>query len=93
MVTVMAQAIFLTSVLGAVVSLVAAIGVARLHWRTDVAPFGRDTNTVKVLARPACFARPSALGAIRTLTVLGCALFAVALGCLIYQFYADVVRP
>jgi hypothetical protein len=48
----MVQAVFLTSVLGGVASLIAAIGVARFIWRMDVAPFGRHTNAIKVLARP-----------------------------------------
>ena len=89
----MAQPLFLTSVVAGVLVLVAAISVARLHWRTDVAPFGRHTNAIKVLARPASYVRPSALRAIRTLTLAGCTLFGVALGCLVYQFVADVSRP
>jgi hypothetical protein len=86
------QAIFLTSALGGVVSIVAAIGVARLYWRTDIAPFGRHTNSIKVLSRPAFYARPVALGAIRALTHIGYTFFAVAVSCLIYQFLADFVR-
>ena len=89
----MAQVLFLTSVGAGVLTLVAAISVARLHWRTDVAPFGRHTNAIKVLARPALYARPSALRAIRTLTIVGCTSFGVALGCLVYQLVADVSRP
>jgi len=51
----MIQVLFLGSVLGGVTSLVGAIGVARLRWRSDVTPFGRQTNSFKVLALPALY--------------------------------------
>ena len=86
------QAIFLTSLFGGVVSLVAAVGVARLNWRRDVAPFGRRTDSVKVLARPASYAAASAAGSIRTLAGIGYGLLGVAILCLLYQFFADAAR-
>ncbi len=88
----MAQALFLTSVLAGAVSLVAAIGVARLHWRPDLAPFSRHTNALNVLARPASYAHPVALRVIRMLTLVGCKLFGVALVCLVFEFVAAPPR-
>ena len=70
-------------------SLVAAIAVARMHWRPDVAPFGRHTSSHLVLARPASFVVGSALGRVRMLTGIGCGLLGLAILCLLYQFVAD----
>lgn len=88
----MVQALFLMSLFGGVASLVAAILVARLHWRSDVTPFGRRTNAFKVLASPASYAAPPALPLIRRLTVIGYGLVGVAIVCLVYQFLADFER-
>jgi hypothetical protein len=85
----MVHTLFIASVLGATACLVAAIVVARLHWRHDIAPFGRDTNALRVLLRPASYTRESSVAGIRVLTVLGCALYAAALLCLVYQALAD----
>jgi hypothetical protein len=85
----MIQALFLTSVLGGVVSLVAAIAVARMNWRPDVAPFGRHTNSHRVVARPASFVAGSALGRVRMLTGIGYGLIGLAILCLLYEFFAD----
>jgi len=89
----MVQVLFLASVLGGVTSLVGAIGVARLRWRSNVAPFGRQTNAFKVLALPGSYVVESAVPLIRTLTFLGCGLVGGGIVCLIYQFLADIGRP
>jgi hypothetical protein len=83
------QTVFLVSVLGGVVSLVAAVGIARTHWRTDVARFSSETNALNVLLRPASYVA-SGLGAIRTLTLLGCGLLGVALLCLVYELLVSL---
>jgi len=89
----MIQVLFLGSVLGGVTSLVGAIGVARLRWRSDVTPFGRQTNSFKVLALPALYVVESAVPLIRTLTFLGCGLVGAGIVCLVYQVLAELGRP
>jgi hypothetical protein len=84
------QGVFLVSVLGGATSLIAAIGVARSHWRPDVAPFGRQANAFKVLARPESYAVASVLGVIRGLTTFGYGLLGIAVFCLAYQFLKDL---
>jgi hypothetical protein len=88
----MVQVLFLVSLLGGVAILVGAIGMARLRWRNDVAPFGRHTNAFKVLARPESYVVAQALPLIRTLTFFGYGLAGVGVVCLIYQFLADLGR-
>jgi hypothetical protein len=85
----MVQTVFLVSVLGGVVSLVAAVAVARQHWRTDVARFSHETNALKVLVRPASYVA-SGLAVIRTLTLIGCGLLVVALLCLVYELLVSL---
>jgi len=89
----MVQTVFLVSVLGGVVSLVAAVATARTHWRTDAEPFGRRTRAFSVLARPVSCVVASAIPLVRSLTVLGCGLLAIALLCLAYQAVVDFGRP
>ena len=86
----MVQAVFLVSVLAGVASLVAAISVTRFHWRSDIAPYSRQTSAFKVLARPQSYAMASALGVIRTLTLIGYGLLAVAILCIAYQLLNDL---
>ncbi len=88
----MAQVVFLTSLFAGIACLVAAIAVARLRWRADVEPFGLHTGSVKVLAHPASYAAPSAVAAIRLLTVVGGVLLAAGVLSLLYQLLADVGR-
>jgi hypothetical protein len=55
-----------------------------------VAPFGLHTGAFKVLARPADYAAPSAVVTIRGLTVVGAALLAAAVLCLVVQLLRDM---
>jgi len=86
------KTLFLASLFAGVACLVAAIAVARLNWRPDVAPFDRRTNSVKVLARPEQFAAGSSLGLIRALTAVGYGLLGVASLSVIYQMLVNMIR-
>jgi hypothetical protein len=84
------KVIFLSSLLAGVASLIGAVGVARLNWRSDVAPFNRHISAFKVLAQPELYAVPKAVALIRMLTYIGYALVGAAILCLCDKFLADV---
>jgi hypothetical protein len=68
---------FLIGLLGGIAFLVAGLFVTRLHWRTDIPPFDRHTNALKVFARPSRHASGS-LPLIRALNAIGAALLVYA---------------
>ena len=75
----MREAAFLI-LLGAV-ALIGGILWARVNWRPDVAPYGRQTRALDVTLHPERYARTDALRVIRTLNFAGVLLVASALVC------------
>lgn len=84
-----AQALFLVSVLAGTAPLIAAIGIARWHWRVDSVPY-RETYAFSVLRRPASYVSPGWVGPVRALALVGSCLIALAVGCLAYQLLVDL---
>lgn len=65
-----------------ILALVAAIGVARWNWRSDLAPYSRRTNPFDVLRRPSRYTEARAAGAVAALARLGAASLIVAVAAL-----------
>jgi hypothetical protein len=87
----MIQALFLLSVVAGALTLGAAIGIARTHWRLDIEPY-RERYSFSVLRRPSSYVQPDWVGSVRVLALVGCCLIAVAVGCLTYQLAVDLAR-
>jgi hypothetical protein len=87
----MSQGLFLTSVIAAALALVAANGIARMHWRSDIGPY-RERYAFSILHRPGSYVQPDWVGSVRALAIVGCCFVAVACGCLIYQVALDLTR-
>ena len=83
------QALFLVSVLAGTGALIAAIAIARCHWRLDVAPY-RETYAFSVLRHPASYVTPDWVRSVRTRALVGMCLMALAVGCLSYQLVVDL---
>jgi hypothetical protein len=87
----MIEGLFLTSVVAAALVLVAAIALARMHWRSDIGPY-RERYAFSILRRPGSYVQPDWVRPVRTLAVVGCSFVAVACGCLIYRVALDLTR-
>ncbi len=81
------EAAFLILVLLGTVALVGGMLWTRLHWRADVAPFGRQTRSLDVTLHPERYAKSHALHVIRTLNLTGVLLVASAFGILAYEAF------
>ena len=84
----MLQATFLVTVIAGALTLVAAVGTARMHWRVDVTPY-RETYAFNVLRHPAAYVRPQWAAKVRILAIVGVCLLVLAVGCLAFQLAID----
>jgi hypothetical protein len=82
------EAMFVTTWLAGIVSLVSAMFVARLRWRNDVPPFGRHSQVFDIALHPEKYAAVEALPLIRRLGLLGAALMAIGVLMLAWEFVA-----
>ncbi|HXX83509.1 MAG TPA: hypothetical protein VEN29_05955 [Casimicrobiaceae bacterium] len=87
----MIQALFLMSVIVGPLTLVAAIVIARMHWRLGIGPY-REGYAFRVLARPSSYVQPDWIGSVRALALVGCCFIAVATGSLIYPLAVALAR-
>ena len=86
----MEQAAFLILMLSGVVVLVCSAVWTRLNWRSDGAPYGRNTPFFDVLLHPARYANDSALPAIRWLNIAGAFSILSALAILAHKVFVDL---
>lgn len=84
-----AQAAFVCLLLLGIVALVAGLVLTRLHWRSDLEPFGRGTRYLPLLLHPDRYVRAAPLRSIRALNLAGVLLIVGAIGVLV----AELLRP
>ena len=80
----MIQAAFLTSLFIGLGLLIAAIGLARFNWRSDIEPYGRNTRPLHLVLNPERYVLPGAAAKVRLIGVSGIfflLLAACALAC------------
>ena len=87
----MIQALFLVSVVAAPFTLLAAIMIARMHWRLDIGPY-REGYAFRILARPSSYVQPDWVGSVRALALAGGSLLATSFGSLVYQLAVALAR-
>ena len=83
---------FLILLLLGIVALVGGLLRARLHWRSDVAPYGRQTRSLDVLLHPERYAQSDALRVIRALHITGALLVASAVVLLLVEAFRSFAR-
>lgn len=89
----MSEAAFLILLFLGIMFLLGGLLQARLYWRADVAPYGRQTNSLDVAIHPERYAAPQAARAIRVLSVAGAVCLAGALGVLMAEAFAASSGP
>ena len=88
----MREAAFLVLLLLGVVALLAGVMWTRASWRADVPPYGRGTRFLDVTLHPERYARADSLRAIRSLNLVGALSLACAMGLVVFEIVATVVR-
>jgi len=81
------EAAFLILLFLGTMALVGGLLWTRLHWRADLAPYGRQTRWLDVALHPERYAKLHALHVIRTLNLTGALLVASAFGILAYEAF------
>lgn len=79
------MAVFLTLLFGGILALVTGLVITRLHWRTDIPPYGVRTNFLDVTRHPDRYAQDAPLGIITTLNLAGVFLLMGAVGTLLFE--------
>jgi len=83
-----AEALFLGLLFTGILALLAGLLTTRLHWRSDIPPYGRRTRFLDVTLHPEAYVADAPLRAIRTLNLTGGLLLAAAVGVAVY----DILR-
>lgn len=86
----MIQAAFLVSLFAAICFLVAAVVIARVHWRPDIEPYGRQTNVLHLMRNLPLYVMPGAVARVRRLEIVGVLFLICAVGALAYKLTADL---
>lgn len=81
----MLQAAFLVLILMGTVALISGMMWTRLHWRTDVPAYGRESSALDVTLHPERYATPDAVGVIRLLFRTGLLLVGIAVVIIGYE--------
>jgi hypothetical protein len=87
------EAVFRGLLLLGIGALVAGVGLTRLHWRSDIAPFGLHTRSLDVMLHPGRYTKGAPLGTIRSLNIAGAMLLAGAAGIVVYELVRSVPHP
>ena len=87
------DAAFLGLLLPGIITLVAGVGLTRLHWRPDIPPYGHRTRSLQVMLHPGRYVTDAPLRAIRTLNIAGSLLLAGAASIVTYDLLQAVLRP
>jgi hypothetical protein len=88
----MTQAVFFVCLISGIVLLLASLMLTRMHWRTDIAPYGRYSRLVHVTLHPEQYTMNAPLRAIRVLSFIGVVLLATAAAVLTYELVRESVR-
>jgi hypothetical protein len=79
------EAAFFSLLFPGIAALLAGVLLTRLHWRSDIPPYGRGTRFVDVTRHPEKYVTDAPLDAIRRLNLLGALLLAGAAVVVAYQ--------
>jgi hypothetical protein len=83
---------FLILLFSGILALVCGLGLTRVHWRTDIPPYGRRTRFIDVMLHPERYGKDAPLRAIRSLNLLGALLLGAAAGVLAYEIFHTILR-
>jgi len=87
------EATYLALLFSGITALVAGVVLTRFHWRPDIPPYGRRTNSLHVLLHPEQYVQDAPLRAIQTLNAAGGLLLTGAVGILAYELLRTMTRP
>ncbi len=76
---------FLGLLFSGTLALIAGMFLTRLHWRSDIPPYGRQTHFLDVTLHPDQYVKDAPLRTIRSLTLVGAFLLACAAGLVAYE--------
>ena len=85
------EGIFLTLLVSGILVLVGSLMLTRLHWRGDIAPYGRRTPVVHVVLHPEQYTADAPLRVIRSLSFTGVLLLTGAAAVLVYELVRSSV--
>jgi hypothetical protein len=88
-----AQRIFLGLLFAGILLLLASLLLARVHWRTDIARYGRRTRLLQVTMHPEKYTTDAPLRAIRVLNFVGILLLAGAAALVVRELFRAGMRP
>jgi hypothetical protein len=88
-----AQGLFLGFLFAGILLLLVSLLLTRIHWRADIAPYGRGTRLLQVTMHPEKYTRDAPVRAIRALSFVGIVLLAAAAALVIRELFRARVRP
>jgi hypothetical protein len=80
------QGVFLGFLISGILLLVISLMLMRMHWRADIAPYGRGTRLLDLTLHPEEYTEGAPLRAIRGLSFVGTLLLASAAALLVREF-------
>ena len=86
----MTQAAFLILLFSGIIALLGGVMMTRIHWRTDIPPYGRRTRVLDVTRHPEKYVADAPLRAIRALNVTGLLLLAAAISVVVYEILRTI---
>lgn len=86
----MRLALFLIFLNLGIACLASGLFFTRKSWRTDIAPFGRDSRPFQIALHPERYAGPGHLPLIRALNITGAVALFVALGIVGYDVLVGI---
>ena len=89
----MTQRVFLGFLFSGILLLLVSLLLTRIHWRADIAPYGRRTRLLQVTMHPEKYTRDAPLRVIRVLSFVGILLLAGAAALVIRELFRARVRP
>ena len=89
----LSEAAFLSLLCSGLLTLLAGLMLTRLHWRPDVAPYGRRTRFLHVTLHPAEYVKDAPVRAIQSLNLVGGVLLAGAAAVVAYKILLTTLSP
>jgi hypothetical protein len=88
----LSEAAFLSLLCSGLLTLLAGLMLTRLHWRPDIAPYGRRTRFLHVTLHPAEYVKDAPVRAIQSLNLVGGVLLAGAAIVVAYEILTTMSR-
>ena len=84
---------FLSLLCSGIFALLAGLMLTRLHWRPDIAPYGRRTRFLHVARHPEKYVKDAPLRGIQSLNLAGALLLAGAAAVVAYEVVLTTLWP